>query len=73
MNKDAKEFREKYKVDINMSIEEFIKQEQIKIRVDKTLTDKQKRERLKALQDTLDDLHDPINILRRRNEEAWEK
>ena len=73
MNRDAKEFREKYKVDINMSIEEFIKQEQIKVRVDKNLTDKQKKERLKGLQKLLDDLHDPANIIRRRSEDVWEK
>ena len=73
MDRKAKEFREKYKVDINMSIEDFIRQEQIKIRVDKNLSDKQKKERLKALQDVLDDMHNPNEILRKRNEDQWEK
>jgi len=73
MDRKAKEFREKYKVETTTSIEDFIKNEQIKIRVDKNLSDSQKRERLLALQKVLDDMRNPAEILRRRNEEAWEK
>lgn len=73
MDRYAKEFRDKYKVDINITIEEYIKQEQIKIRTDKNLTDKQKKERLEALQDIINELEDPNTLLIRRNENAWEK
>ena len=73
MDRKAKEFREKYKVDTNISIEDFIKQEQIKVRVDKNLSDSQKRERLLALQKVLDDMRNPREILRRKAEDVWEK
>lgn len=73
MDRYAKEFRDKYKVDINITIEEYIKQEQIKIRTNKNLTDKQKKERLEVLQDIINELEDPNTLLTRRNEDAWEK
>jgi lipase chaperone LimK len=73
MNDKAKEFRKKYKVENDNLIKDFINQEKIKIRVDKKLSDRQKRERLVALEDMLEDLNTPEEIMRRRAEEQWSK
>ena len=48
--KDTKEFKERYKV--------CIKDEQVKIRIDKKLKDEQKKERLAALEDMLKDIEE---------------
>ena len=43
-----------------MKTEEIIKKEEIKIRTDKNLSDKQKRERLQALEDLKKDMKEEL-------------
>lgn len=73
MNDREKAFREKYKVQNEQMIREFIDREMQKIRVDQRLTNNEKRQILAAFTEAKEDLNNPENIMRRRNEEAWSK
>lgn len=74
MNKESKDFRKRYKVEgLKGDLQEYIREEQIKIRTDKSLSDKQKKERLIALEELYEELNGPQAIIRRKDEEVWEK
>lgn len=73
MERNARQFRQKYKAETNITIEEFIKREAIKIRTSKELNDKQKKERLEALDNLLNEINSPQGVIDRRNEDRWEK
>ncbi len=68
-------FKESLKVsnETKQQIEEFLIKERRKIVADYKLTDKQKRDKIEILNDMKEDLNTPEEILRRRNEEQWEK
>ena len=73
MESNARQFRQQYKAETNITIEEFIKREAIKIRISKELNDKQKKERLEALDNLLNEINSPQGVIDRRNEDRWEK
>lgn len=63
----------------SLQIENFIRQEQKKIRLDNKLSNKQKKEQLEVLEETLEDYklaekeQQAKETLRRKDEEQWEK
>ncbi len=68
-------FKESLKIsnETKQQIEEFLIKERRKIVADYKLTDKQKRDKIEILNDMKEELNTPEEILRRRNEEQWEK
>lgn len=63
----------------SLQIENFIRQEQKKIRLDNKLSNKQKKEQLEVLEETLEDYRlaekeqQARENLKRKDEEQWEK
>ena len=63
----------------SLQIENFIREEQKKIRLDDRLSSKQKKEQLEVLENTLQDYkyaqkeQQAREVIRRKDEEVWER
>ena len=61
----------------SLQIENFIREQQKKIRLDNRLSSKQKKEQLEVLENTLQDYKyaqkEAREVIRRKDEEVWER